>query len=511
MTSKQMNPDGEERYATITNNASAIRAICSAVESTLGPKGLDTMLVGPQGDVIITNDGVTILEKMDVTHPAARLLIQVARAQQEQVGDGTTTATVLAGALLNEGVAQVVKGVPAAKVVRGIEQAAALAVESLKRRAIAVEGLDDPLLQRTAYIAGREHGDIARLVIEAAHIAGTDRLRDPAYCFADAVTAHEKAGNEVWPGLLLHKKPMNMQMEIDLEETPVLVLQDALEPDPVDEEALATEAGFRQYMEHKEQFRSNLRKLAELGIGFIAADRGVHQEAEQFFSDLGVMVLQRVSKADLQLICEHTGARPIKRIALHKPKQELQGYFGLAKKVSYDDKLSRIRLIGGTDRPMVTMIVGASTQEVVGERARIAKDAASAVQAAVRGGYLPGGGAVEIAVARELERYRDTVKDMEAFGVEAVIQALRKPLAQIVLNAGFNPLEKVEQAKAAQLVQDTDRVGIDCDTGNLMDCLEAGIVDPALVKVHALKAAAEVAGAILRIHTVIKMRSMAEL
>ncbi|ANE47290.1 chaperonin [Paenibacillus swuensis] len=511
MTQKQINPDGEERYATLTNNAGAIRAICSAVEGTLGPKGLDTMLVGPQGEVIITNDGVTILEKMDVTHPAARLLIQVAHAQQEQVGDGTTTATVLAGALLNEGVAQVMKGVPAAKVVRGIEQAALLAAESLRRRSIPVEGLDDPLLHRTAFIAGREHADIARLVIEAAQVLGPDRLRDPGLVFADAVTSHEKAGNEVWPGLLLHKKPMNMQMEIDQEDARVLVLHDALEPDPVDEEALSTELGFRQYMENKELFRANLKKLAELGIKFIAADRGVHQEAEQFFTDLGIMVLQRVSKADLQLICEHTGARPLKRIGLHKTKDDLSRYLGLALKVSYDEKISRIRVIGGSNIPMVTIIVGASTHEVVGERARIAKDAASAVQAALRGGYLPGGGAVEIAVARELERYRETVKDMEAFGVEAVIQALRKPLAQIVVNAGFNPLEKVEQAKAAQLAQDTDRIGIDCDTGKLMDCLEQGIVDPALVKIHALKAASEVAGAILRIHTVIKMKSMPEL
>ena len=112
-----MHGEGEERYSTLVNNAAAVRAICSAVEGTLGPKGLDTMLVGGQGDVIITNDGVTILEKMDVTHPAARLMIQVARSQQRQIGDGTTTATVLAGAMVQEGVAQVTRGVPVAKVV----------------------------------------------------------------------------------------------------------------------------------------------------------------------------------------------------------------------------------------------------------------------------------------------------------------------------------------------------------------------------------------------------------
>jgi chaperonin GroEL (HSP60 family) len=150
--------------------------------------------------------------------------------------------------------------------------------------------------------------------------------------------------------------------------------------------------------------------------------------------------------------------------------------------------------------------VGASTREIVGERSRIAMDAAAALQAALCGGYLPGGGAAEIAAAHELDRYRESQQGMESFGVFAVSQALRKPLAQIVLNAGYNPLEKVEEIKAAQLLQQTDSLGIDCDTGKLIDCLEAGIVDPTTVKLHALQAAGEVAGALLRIHTVIKMK-----
>ena len=154
----------------------------------------------------------------------------------------------------------------------------------------------------------------------------------------------------------------------------------------------------------------------------------------------------------------------------------------------------------------MTVIVGAATREAAHERSRIAKDAASAVQAAVRGGYLPGGGAAEMAVAHDLERVRETMKGMEGFGVAAVAGALRKPLAQIVVNAGYNPLEKVEELKAAQIAQDTDSLGIDCDTGQVTDFVEAGIVDPTDVKIHALQAAGEVAAAVLRIHTVIKMK-----
>lgn len=504
---KQGGPEGDERHSTLMNNAGAIRAICSAVEGTLGPKGLDTMLVGAGGEVIITNDGVTILEKMDVTHPAARLLIQVARAQQNEVGDGTTTATVLAGALVGEGVAQVTRGVPVAKVVSGMALGIREAIGAVKRKARTLAGMDDPMLRQIALVAGREHEDIARLVVSAAERLGAEKLRDPRFAFSETVVSDEKADNEVWPGLLLRKKPLNAQMHIGLSGKRVLVLYDAFEPESIGEEALATEAGFHRYLELNKQFTQLLHKLVALDVGLVLVDRGVHPEAEQFCADQGIIVIQRAAKTDLHKACEFTGAKPLKRIALQKSEDELIDYLGFVEDVYYDAKLERVRLAGGPREPAVTIVVGASTREIVGERARIARDAAASVQAAVRGGIVPGGGAVEIAVARELERYREGIRGMEGFGVDAVSQALRKPLSQIVVNAGYNPLEKVEEAKAAQHQGDTDTLGIDCDTGQVIDMLQAGIVDPAPVKIHALQAAGEVAAAVLRIHTVIKMRS----
>ncbi|MGF9712736.1 chaperonin [Paenibacillus sp. JMULE4] len=498
--------DGEETYATLRNNANAIRAICAAVEGTLGPKGLDTMLVGSRGEVIITNDGVTILEKMDVTHPAARLLIQVARSQQDRVGDGTTTATVLAGALVAEGVAQVTRGVPVAKVVRGVQEGIAFALRSLARRSRPISGLDDPLLYRIAYIAGREYADLAGLVIEGAKRLGLQKLREEHFRFSDVILSRGKAEGEVWPGLLIQKKPANAQLEFPPDTAHILLFQDAFEPETVDEEALTTDAGFHKQLQLREQFREMLGKLIELRVGFIASERGIDPEAEQFCTDHGIMVLQRLQRAELRRIAEYTGARPLRRSGLRKPAHELAGYLGYAGHVAYDERLELVRMAEGKGRAQVSIVVGASTSEVVGERLRIARDAASSVQAALRGGCLPGGGAAEMAVAHELERYRETVQGMEGFGIAAVVQALRKPLAQIVVNAGYNPLEKVEEAKAAQIAAGSDSLGIDCDTGAVKDMLEQGVIDPAEVKLHALQAAGEVASAVLRIHAVIKMR-----
>lgn len=505
---KQTNQEGEERYAALINNAGAIRAICSAVEGTLGPKGLDTMLVGPNGDVLVTNDGATILAKMDVAHPAARMLVQVARSQQEQIGDGTTTATVLAGALVAEGVGQVTRGVPVAKVVQGIQEGVRFATERLIARTRSVNGTDDPVLRRIAFVAGREHADIADLVVEAARLLGGGRLVEENFRFADLIASHDRPASEVWPGLLLGQKPFQPhQFEAEQTGASVLVLYDALEPERLEEEALVTEAGFQTFMKLKERFAEHLRKLLALGVRLVALDRSADSEAEQFCADHGIMLLQRMPKLQLERLCEHTGAKPARRSALAKAKDELYAYLGHCATLRYDSRIGRVRIAGGAGKPTATVLVGASTRDVVGERARIAKDAAAAVQAAVRGGYLPGGGSVEVAVAHELERYRETMTGLEAFGVDAVAQSLRKPLAQMAQNAGFNPLEKVEAVKAAQLAAKSDSYGIDCDTGQVTDCLAAGVLDPTPVKVHALQAAGEVAAAILRIHTVIKMKS----
>jgi len=218
----------------------------------------------------------------------------------------------------------------------------------------------------------------------------------------------------------------------------------------------------------------------------------------------------RVSSAELRKVCEHTGARAVKRTALHKPAGELAKYLGSAERAYQDQKLENIRILGGSGKPMATILVGASTQEVRGERERICTDAASSVQAAVKGGVVAGGGAIELACAREVEKMRLSQKGMQAYGLTCVVEALKRPLAQIVANAGFNPLEKVGDAISQQTETGNHNLAIDCDSGEVADMMEMGILDPAPVKLHALKAALEIACAILRIDTIIKKKDDGE-
>lgn len=500
------NTDVDERLAALMTNSNAVRAIASAVEGTLGPKGLDTMLVDKFGEVVITNDGVTILTTMEANHPAAKMLINIARAQQAEIGDGTTTATVMAGALVSEGVAQVVKGVPVTRVIEGIRAGVRKALVLLEQKSRPIRDMDDPLLYRIALVAGREHEDIADLVVAAAKLVGAAKLKDPSFKLADTVSAEEGAANEVFMGVIINKERLSRHMPGEINNAKVLVIDDALEPEEIEDEALATEAGFARYQELQEQFRLNLQKIVELGVKVVLVDRGVEDIAEEILTDAGIMVIQRISNKELQKAAEHTGARPIKRTGLKKDPAELKKYLGEAKKVYENEKLEHIRILGGKGKPMATVLVGAATEEVVGERERIAKDAASSVQAAVKGGVVPGGGAVELAIARDVEKERENIRGMAAYGVDCVVDALKRPFSQIVANAGFNPLEKIGDVVAAQAKKGKDSLALDCDSGDVADMVELGVVDPTLVKTYALKAAGEIAEAIMRIDTIIKKR-----
>ncbi len=505
MKAQGLTPDGEQKHAALLSNGAAVNAIAAAVEGTMGPKGLDTMLVDRLGEVVITNAGVTILERMQVTHPAARMLIKVAKAQQDEIGDGTTTVTLMAGTLVAEGISHVVRGVPVARVIEGMRIGIQSAADSLKRRSRPIESLDTPVLERVAYISGREQADIAALVVHAARLIGAEKLSEFSFKLADTIRAEEGVANEVFMGVIVSKGRLNKQMPKIVKDARILVVGDAFEPEGFEAEALATEAGFKKYLELQADFQAHIRKIIDLGVTVCLLDRGMHDLAEEMLTEAGVLVISRVPSHELQKICEHTGARPLKRIGLRRSSEELARYLGEARECFEDESLRQVRFLGGKASPMATVVVGAATAEVIGERERIARDAASSVQAAVRGGYVPGGGAVEMALAKDVEQTRANIKGMAAYGLDCVIAALRRPLAQIVLNAGFNPLEKVEDVAALQLASGSDAIAVNCDTGEVVDMLALGIVDPTLVKLHAIKAAGEIAEAILRIDKIIKM------
>lgn len=483
-----------------------MRSIASAVESTIGPKGLDTMLTDREGNSLVTNAGATILSKMQVQHPVEQMLIKVAKSQQAKVGDGTTTATLITAALVEEGAKQILRGAPTQKVVAGIKKGMDFAIKKITENAFVVQGLEDEWLRRIALTASRENEDLTLSVIDAAQMIGIEKLTSKKFRLSDCVIAHPQADSIVFMGILVHQSRINTQMPYFKEDVRVLALADSLEPEMLDEEALSTETGFAKQEKLKDEFIDLCRKLVKLDIGLIVTSGHVHRLAEEIFTDQGIIVVSNVDHHNLNQVAEHTGARSIKRNSLHKSEQDLNQLLGFCEEVEDDELLDWVRISGGKGKEFATILVGASTEEVVEERERICKDVASAVQAAVREGFVPGGGAIELAVARDLEQYYHKIQGLERYGISVVAEALHKPIFHVIENAGFNPLEKIEAIKRDQNNTRSYSLGLDCDQGKVADMIDLGVVDPLLIKLHALKTASEVSTTILRIRHFIQMK-----
>lgn len=389
----------------------------------------------------------------------------------------------------------------------GIRRGVRFALDKMQNMAQMIRHLNDEWLHRIAYTAGREREDITELVMEAATSIGREKLLERDFRLSDAVMAHPRARGSIFHGLLLSRGRVNMRLSDVKEHVRVAVMAGDLHPELVNEDALATEAGFAKHEELKQTFEQMVRKLIELEVGLVVVEGNVDTDAIDALTDAGILVAENVKRADIDQLADYTGACVLRRAGLKRSLAELEPLIGFCEEVEDDPLLGWLKIKGKKDQSVATIVISATTKEVADEQERIAKDAAAAVQAAVRGGFLPGGGAAELALAREVEKYGNTVQGMESFGVSAVAQALCRPIAQMVANAGFNPLEKVEEVKALQWKRSTYSLGIDCDRGVVCDMVDMGVIDPLPVKYHALQTAGEVSTAILRIHTVVKMRN----
>ena len=496
----------EDPFETLLNNTAAARTIARAVEGTIGPKGLDVMMVDNFGNIVVTNDGITILMLMDVSHPVAHMIINTAWAQQSEVGDGTTTAVIIAGALIAEGTEQILKGVPVTRVIEGIKLGTDRALAYLNAVSNPITGLHDPMLHNIALIAGRGDDDLATMVVAGTKKMGREKLNDSDYKFPEAVIAKEFAASDMFSGVLINGLPAGKELPGRINEARILVVDDALKPDEIDSQSLSTEAGFRHYLQTREEFMANLGRLPEMGINVVVTSGAIDDTGEHLLTQAGIYVLQRVSAKEIERLCKYTGARRARRNVLYDEKEVLK-YSGAAGQVIADEKMGYTYILSGQGQEWVTLLIGAATEEIVDEKERMAKDAAASVQASIKGGIVPGGGATEIWIADQMEDLAREHPGLESYGILCVKEALTKPFCCMAANAGFNPLEKLGEALTTQKRHNSPRFSFDSESGKIIDMLAAGIVDPTLAKAYAFKAAAEVAAAVLRINAVIRMQS----
>jgi thermosome len=493
------------------SNIAAAKAVAGAVRTTLGPKGMDKMLVDTIGDVVITNDGVTILKEMDIEHPAAKMMVEVAKTQDDEVGDGTTTAVVIAGELLKRAEELLEQDVHPTVIAHGYRMAAEKAKEILNDIAITVKPTDKAMLTMIADTAmtgkGAEmaRGKLCDLVVKAAMmVADEDGTVD-----TDNIKVEKKVGgstddSEIIEGMIIDKERVHPGMPAKVENAKILLLNASVEfkKTEVDAEINITSPDQLQAFldEEERMIRSIVDKIVASGANVLFCQKGIDDIAQHYLAKAGILAIRRVKKSDMEKLARATGASVVSSIDAIS-KKEL-GKAGLVeeKKVGGEEMIYVTKCV---NPKAVSIIVRGGTEHVVDELDRALDDAISVVSVVMEDKKIvAGGGAPEIQLSLRLREYAASVGGRAQLAIEAFANALEIIPRTLAENAGLDPIDMLV-ALRAEHEKRHKHAGLDVFKGAPADMLKAGVVEPLRVKTQAIASAAEAANMILRIDDII--------
>ena len=494
------------------NNVMAARAVANAVRTTLGPKGMDKLLVDSLGEVTVTNDGVTILKEMDVQHPAAKMLIEAAKTQDKEVGDGTTTVAIFTGELLKKAEDLITQGVHPTVVVQGYAMAAAKALKILQTLAMVVSDTDRELLGRiartamTGRLAGSTEDKIAGQAVEL--VLGTVETVDGKKVVdLDKANVEKKVGestqdSEMIEGVAIDKEILHSNMPRRIEKARIALLSAPLEAKGTETKAeiqITKSSQLQLFMEHeKEQIKAVVDKALSSGANVIFCQKGIDDLAQHYLANSGVIALRRVIKSDLEKLSKATGANLVTSL-----DELTSSDLGTADVVE-ERRLGagKMTFVTGTKNPSMTLLLRGGTQQVLDDLERALDDAMHAVADAVEDGkLLAGGGAPEIELSLRLREYAATLKGREQLAVTKFAEAVEIVPRTLAENAGLNTIDKMVELKSSH--ERNRNFGLNAYTGQVEDMYELGVVEPLRIKVQALQSATDAASLILRIDDVL--------
>jgi len=495
-----------------SNNIMAARAVANAVRSTLGPKGMDKLLVDSTGDVTITNDGVTILKEMEVQHPAAKMIIEAAKTQDSEVGDGTTTVAILAGELLKKAEDLLGQGVHATVIVDGYVLAAKKASEILDSIAIDVPANGRDLLDKIAKTAmtgkwaetpeGKISGYAVDIVLSAVETTDGKRTVD-----LDKIKVEKKVGesiedSELIEGVVVDKTRAHQNMPRLIEKAKIALLSAPIEVRDTETKAelqIKTSSQFQLFMDQeKAAIKAVVDKVLKSGANVIFCQKGIDDLAQHHLADAGVLALRRVNRSDLDRLSRATGANIVTSLDELKPSDLGTADLVEEKKVGN----GAMTFVSGTRNKSVTLVLRGGTQQVLDSMERALDDAVHAVADVIEDQrVIPGGGASEVELSLRLREYASTLKGREQLAVAKFAEALEIVPKTLAENAGFNFIDKLVELKKGH---DTDKkAGLNVYTGKIVDMYDLGVVEPLRVKVQAIQSATDAASLILRIDDVL--------
>jgi len=500
-------------------NIMAAKVIAEAVRTTLGPRGMDKMLVDSLGDVVITNDGVTILKEMDVEHPAAKMIIEVAKTQENEVGDGTTTAVVLAGELLKKAEELLDQDIHPTVIARGYRLAAEKAMQILDEIAINIDIEDEETLKKVAAtaITGKhaeyavEH--LANLVVQA--VKKVAEKTDSGYKVdEDNIKLEKKHGGgvedtQLIDGIVIDKEVVHPGMPKRVKNAKIAVLKAALEVKETETDAeirITDPEMLQKFIEQEEKMiKEMVDRIVQAGANVVFCQKGIDDLAQYYLAKAGVLAVRRVKQSDIEKIAKATGAKIITDIRDIKPEDLGEAELVEERKVG-DEEM--VFIMGCKNPKAVTILIRGGTEHVVDEVERSLTDAVKSVKAALESGkVVAGGGAPEIELSLKIKQWAPTLGGREQLAAEAFASALEIIPRSLAENAGLDPIDILVELKRAH-EEGKVTYGVDVFSGKVEDMKEKGVLEPLRVKKQAISSATEVAIMILRIDDVIAAKGL---
>ena len=507
-------PQGTERYSkrdALRMNITAAKVLAGIVRTTLGPKGMDKMLVNSLGDITVTNDGATIMSEMDIAQPAARMLVETAKKQEDIVGDGTTSVVVIAGELLAKAEELLEDGIATSVVLKGYRNATEKAVELLND--IAIDAADEETLKKVAVTAmsgkgsdyAKEH--LAEIVVKAALRIEEDGKSDIDNINIQRVSGDSVEDSFLAEGVVIDNHPVSKSMPRDVKDAKIAIMKYPIELKDMTTSTkidITSPEQFELFLNNEEQMIKDLvQKIVDSGANVLFCQKGIDDMAEHYLRKEGIVAYKRVKKSDMERIEKATGAKLVTDIEDLTPDK--LGHAGHV----YLDKIfdHELTFIEECENPKASSIVlRGSTRYVTEQISRAIDDALGVVAATIEEGkVLIGGGACEIDLVKQLRDYGESVSGREQLAILKYAEALEIIPKTLIENAGLDTINLIADLKAAH--EESNLIGINVFTGEVVDMKEAGVIEPLRVKVQAIQSAGAATEMILRIDDMIAARN----
>jgi thermosome len=497
-----------------SNNIQAARAISEAVKSTLGPKGMDKMLVDSMGDVVVTNDGATILKEIDVEHPAAKMIVEVAKSQDEECGDGTTTAVILTGELLKEAGNLLEKNIHPTVINAGFQLAAKKSIEVLNKMAMDINPNDKKTLKYIAQTsmaskgASSEKDILAEIVVDAVTNVAEKR-GSKTFVDLDNIQIQKKQGGginttEIIEGIILDKERVHEGMPSHLKSAKIALINAALEVKKTEVDAriqIQDPTQLQAFLDEEEgMIKKMVEKVKKSGANVLICQKGIDDIAQHFLAKAGIYTVRRAKKSDMEKLAKATGGKIISNLD-DLNGSDLGNAGSVEERKIGDDKMTFVTKC--KNPKAVSILIRGTTEHVTDELERALHDALSVVKVSLEDGKMtPGGGAAAIAISMALRDYAPTVGGRQQMAIESFADAVEIIPKTLAENAGLDPIDMILDIRNAHS-KGKQSTGINVLDGKVDDMYKNNVLEPLRLSLQEISASSEAATMILRIDDVI--------